>query len=718
MNPGRIRRAHILTRSKKIEVPENIIYFDTEARVNTDDSAFIEQVLAGDTVEKEHDTFLICACFSRRSRDRWVDYHGRNFKRRFWRAVDDWTQEGRKTWIMAHNAKYDALAAGAVYWLVRRGYKVIAFSDDNPFLMKLTKPGKVKSKTILIISSTNYYKNSLAELGEIFQLPKLDAAFNAGLTEAIKYCRRDVEILKTAMDHFIQFIQREGLGSYAQTIAGQAFTAYRHRFMLDDIYIHADKRALDVERAAYSGGRTEAWIMGAAPEKTFVLDVNSQYPAVMLEHNYPVMLKTIRDRLDLETAAEMIRAGLLLVAECDIDTNIPIFPVKAGRLIFPVGSYTTALTTPEISAGISRGIIKGIRNACIYEGAPIFREYVEYFYKARLEAKAAGDRVHDLMYKLFLNSLYGKFGQRAIDWELVGEAPPDIVQVDQVFDINSGTRRMVKIFGGSVFQSIKKEGLEAESTNSFPAIAAHVTAHARMLLWSYIETAGFNNIYYMDTDSLFVNAAGLDRLQAAGSVDPSRLGALKLEKEGDLIVHGVKDYIFNGKEKIKGISKSAIRISETEFIINQWASLSTMIRDGKTDGYKNMLVKKQLSRQYHKGNIMPGGWIAPLILDGGIFKPDPLADNYSTLKSVYCPDQISLEQQQQREAARLDQEQRKAARRLIVQLGGVNDPDYETIPRWARRKKGYTLGELVQELAGEGYPLPDSEALYEFINKL
>lgn len=708
----------MLTRSKKVEIPENIIYFDTEARVETDDTLYIEQVLAGDTVEKQHDTYLICACFSRRRRYRWQDYHGRNFKRRFWRAVDDWTQEGRKTWIMAHNAKYDVLAAGAVHWLVRRGYQVMSFSDDSPFLMKLVKPGEVKNKTIMIISSTNYYKNSLAELGEIFQLPKLDAAFNAGLKEAITYCRRDVEILKTAMEHFITFIQQEDLGNFAQTIAGQAFTSYRHRFLSHEIYIHADPRALAIERAAYSGGRTEAWIMGDAPEKTYVLDVNSQYPAVMMDHEYPVMLKTIRNNLDLDTAAAMIAAGLLLVAECEVDTPDPIFPVKAGRLIFPVGQFSTTLTTPEISAGINRGIIKSLKNVCVYEGAPIFGGYVDYFYHARLEAKAAGDRVHDLMYKLFLNSLYGKFGQKSIDWELVGEAPPDLVAVEQVFDVDSGTRRTVKTFGGSVFKSVKKEGLEAEAMNSFPAIAAHVTAYARMLLYRYIEVAGYSNVYYMDTDSLFVNAAGLDRLQAAGAVDPSRLGALKLETEGDLIVHGVKDYIFNGKEKIKGISKNAIRISETDFVVTQWASLSTMLRDGTTDGYKNILVKKHLSRRYQKGNVLPGGWVAPLVMDGGIFKPDPLAENYGILRAEYCPDEIAAEKQQQRESIRWDQQQQREIRRLVVSLGGINDQDYESIPRWAKRKQGFTLAEIAQEMSGRGYPLEDGEALYKLMQEI
>lgn len=700
------------------EIPENIIYFDTEARVETDDTLYIDKVLSGVTVIKEHDTYLICACFSRRARDTWKDYHGRNFKRRFWHDVDAWTQEGRKSWIFAHNAKYDTLAAGAVFWLVKKGYTVKSFSDDNPFLMKLSKPGKNKSKTIMIVSSTNYYKNSLADLGDIFGLPKLEAAFNAPLKEAITYCRRDVEILKIAMEHFINFVTTEDLGNFAQTIAGQAFNAFRHKFMTHDIFIHTDRRAMAIERAAYSGGRTEAWIIGEAPEKTYVLDVNSEYPAVMMEYKYPTMLKSIRNSMDLDTAISFIAKGFLIICEAEVDTDVPIYPIKAGRLIFPVGKYRTTLSTPEILAGIKRGIITRLENVCIYEGEPIFREYVDYFYHSRLAAKADGDKVHDLMYKLLLNSLYGKFGQKAIDWEKVGEAPPDVVSVENIFDIETRSRRMVKIFGGSVFQSLPKEGVAAEAFNSFPAIAAHVTAYARMMLWNYIETAGHNNIFYMDTDSLFVNKTGLDRLEESGVVDPKRLGALKLEKEGDLKVFGVKDYIFNGKEKIKGISKNAIRINETDFIVNTWASLSTMIRDGKTDGYKNILVKKHLKREYTKGNIMPGGWVAPLVMEGGLFELDPNAENMHILKQTYCPEQIQAEQQQQREILKFEQDRKKEIRKLIRHMGGVNDTDYESIPAWARRKYGYTLGELAQELSGRGYPVEDGEALYNLIINL
>ena len=180
----------------------------------------------------------------------------------------------------------------------------------------------------------------------------------------------------------------------------------------------------------------------------------------------------------------------------------------------------------------------------------------------------------------------------------------------------------------------------------------------------------------------------------------------------------MKDYVFNGKAKIKGISKNAIKISETDYIVNQWASLSTMLRDGTTDGYKNMLVKKHLSREYTKGNIMPGGWVAPLIMDGGIFEPDPAAVNLQALKENYCKDELQFERQQHRELIKLDQNRKKEIRKLIRDLGGINDPDYESIPNWARRKYGFTLGELAQELSGRGYPVEDGEELYKMINDL
>jgi DNA polymerase elongation subunit (family B) len=204
-------------------------------------------------------------------------------------------------------------------------------------------------------------------------------------------------------------------------------------------------------------------------------------------------------------------------------------------LIFPVGNFETFLSTPEIIYALEHGHIKKVLAINIYEKANIFSEYVEYFYNMRLEAKAKGDEVRTLLYKLFLNSLYGKFGQKSNHWEKVGEADPTEVKLERIYDVDTKKFITVKIFGGGIFRKNDLEEGENESFYSFPAIASHVTSYARMLLWKYIETAGIENVYYTDTDSLFVNLEGYKNLEKANYLNEDTLGLLKLEYQSRLL---------------------------------------------------------------------------------------------------------------------------------------------------------------------------------------
>jgi len=270
--------------------------------------------------------------------------------------------------------------------------------------------------------------------------------------------------------------------------------------------------------------------------------------------------------------------------------------------------------------GFKRGIIKRIVNVCVYEGAHIFADYVRYFYDARLQAKAKKDSVHDMLFKLFMNALYGKFGQKNIVWEKIADADPTKVSTMYVQDAEHG-RYLVKTFGGGVWVQNQDED-EEEAFNSFPAIAAHVTAHARMRLWAYIEAAGIQNVHYMDTDSLFVTMEGFRKLEAAGIIDSKRLGSLKKEKEGRMVLYGCKDYEFNDYSnpkqldaehliKIKGVSANSVEVEpdadgHKRFVSTVWHGFSEYLRQGSLYKYANRLQLKVLKREYTKGNIVNG----------------------------------------------------------------------------------------------------------------
>jgi hypothetical protein len=626
----------------KTETPKNLIFFDTESEVEIEiNDQERARALKGETVEKEHKLILLIASFTRANKKgeynfNDVVYQDQDIAKNFWIDVDKFTKSKTKTLIFAHNMKYDSLVSNAVTNLVDLNYKVTGFSDNTPFFLNFEKKQcpcgshnlmeddgeiycydcitkikkqKMEKKTVNLLSSTNYYQFSLDKLGKAFNLEKGKADFNSDNMEGlIEYCKQDVNILRTAMLGFIDFIKKEDLGNFKITIAGQSFTSYRHRFMSKEILIHRDKKSLILERGAYCGGRNEVFNLGEIKNDIYYVDVNSMYPSVMMDEEYPTKLVSYRERVDIDDLKYLIKEGYLICGNFMVETETPVYPKKEKRLIFPVGTFETFLSTPEIIYALEHNHIKKVIAINIYEKANIFSEYVEYFYNMRLEAKAKGDEVRTLLYKLFLNSLYGKFGQKSNHWEKVGEAEPTEVKLERIYDVDTKKFITVKIFGGGIFRKNDLEEGENESFYSFPAIASHVTSYARMLLWKYIETAGIENVYYTDTDSLFVNLEGYKNLEKANFLNEDTLGLLKLEYQADYLdIRGCKDYTlkYSGKvvDKIKGVSKNSKKINDNTFLSIQWQGYTKGLRNNSLDGYSNNVMVKKLKREYTKGII-------------------------------------------------------------------------------------------------------------------
>lgn len=627
---------HYLPRNQANRIPEHLVYFDTESATETGfPDAEVEQFredIRNETprqdrwgmtlsathadVTHHHRHYLTVACFVDRGSESWRHYDGDQLSE-FWPDVSQFVTSKRTVTVIAHNARYDVLVSGAVPQLVALGWKVMSFSETNPFFMTLENG----TRKIEIISSTNYFTvASIKALGEMLNLPKLEQDYASDdPAEALQYCTRDVEILKKTMESLLTLIKTENLGNFAFTIAGLSFNAFRHLFMKEQaISIHRFVEPLKTERQAYCGGRNEAWQLGKIQGAVHVYDVNSMYPYVMQENKYPVKLLSRYQRSMKPAEIEsLLKRGYLIVADTHVITNEPCFPLKDERLLFPVGRFWTSLATPEIRYGLDHGLIDEFMNVNVYQGKKLFVDFVDYFYQKRLDAKAAGNKIMDYFYKILLNSLYGKFGQKSLIFELLETGIDPVECYDQqIYNMKTHQREMYKVFGGSMFVKVEKPDGENESKHSFPAIAAHVTSYARMLLWQYIEIAGRENIYYMDTDSLFVNDAGSQRLQDAGVVSATELGKIKLERtEQSCELRGCKDYTLGDITKIKGVPKSAMQLDSNHFLSAQWPGLAAAIKTGKLDSYGTKLILKHLTREYKKGIIESSGRVTPFLMN-------------------------------------------------------------------------------------------------------
>lgn len=514
-----------------------------------------------------------------------------------------------KVYTFAHNWQYDAAMLSIDTVLPELGFTVTKLLvDSNIFILD----ARIGNKTLALRDTTNLYPFALGSLGEVFGIPKLE--YPDGITDEsvwVEYCKRDVSIVREAVMRWLAFIGEHDLGNIQPTLASQAFTAYRHRFMGARILVHANLESLALERDSYHGGRVECFYVGQYNEPVVSMDVNAMYPFVMSCEVYPTKLKALVNNL---TPAQL--DGYLndycVTARVHIDTDEPVYPFKhEKRLIFPVGSFTTTLSTPELVHALERGHVKAVYQASLFEYASIFESYVDYFYALRQTYKSAGNSTYSYIAKLFLNSLYGKFGQSARGWVYSDEdeEPPN----GELFWYVAAFDNPDIVKHRSLFGRVQKLIREGESYNSCPAIAAHVTAYARMYLWEIIQRAGPNNVLYCDTDSVFVTTDGSRNI--AHYVGETRIGGLKIETVGESIkINGLKDYEFAGKRVLKGISSRAVQIDEHTYRQQQFAKWSVLVSLGVSGKILVRDTVKHLARRYTKGEVGPEGWVTPYCL--------------------------------------------------------------------------------------------------------
>jgi len=283
--------------------------------------------------------------------------------------------------------------------------------------------------------------------------------------------------------------------------------------------------------------------------------------------------------------------------------------VRDDKLIFPVGRFKAQLTTPELNYGYQIGAIRAIHRVAVYERAVLFQRFVDDLHGRRADCIRAGDTVGAWHFKKLLNSFYGKWGQNGRKWRTVGACDPDRLEVEDWIDAQTEAVSKRRYFGG-VVQELEMAG---ESFESHPAIAAHITAHARLELFNIIQHVGTKHYFYCDTDAVLVDQVGFERLK--DRIDAVRLGGLKVAGHyRDIVIHGPKDYVLDGKVTLKGVRPSANQIADATYEQERWSSLKGLIRESSVDAPLTRRIVKHLSRTYTKGTVTVDGHVQPFVL--------------------------------------------------------------------------------------------------------
>ena len=540
------KREHVLTKNRITWVPQRLLFFDTESYLKDVSETEIQHTFRLGTA-----IYVEITKAGKEKKRKVYKYHSKD---EFLNIILSLVYQKTPLYVFAANIWYDLRNTDVLTRLIDNGFEITTFINKARVVIIHVKG---KEGTVFFLDTLNYLPFSVRQLGEKIGKPKLKVDFDrVDDKRLMRYCLRDTEIITDSILGWIRFIHKENLGGFAKSLASQALAAFRHRFMHHRIMIHNKKHIIELERAGYFGGRTECFYIGEVKESPiYDLDVNSMYPYVMANYDVPIRHVGYKEGINVDKLGHLLDK-YCIIAEVEVKTDKPYYPLKKkGKCIYPIGRFTTTLPSASLMRAYKCGHIKRVNKMAAYLKAIIFNDYVTYFYNLKEKARKEGKKIDYTLAKLFLNSLYGKFGQRVDKVISSGELKKTKWGREEIYYRETGKHTVINYLGNR-FEELE---LNAEDGwNTFVAIAAHITDYARNVLVDYIEKAGWENVYYCDTDSLFVNEKGYQRLQ--DDLSDVELGKLKLEKKiNHLVIYGLKDYIADNTIKIKGIPQRAVK---------------------------------------------------------------------------------------------------------------------------------------------------------------
>lgn len=453
----------------------------------------------------------------------------------------------KRSKVFFHNLKFDG--EFIVQYLYRAGYRYVEDrkqAGTKTFTTLISNMGAwytieiffevedgVATRKATIHDSLKILNFSVDQIAKDFALPisKLELDYTATreigheLTpHEIDYIRNDVEIMARALNTmFSQGHTKITIGSDALAYYKKLTPNFRKHFPELTPQTDADIRA------SYKGGFTylSPVHQNEITGKGITLDINSAYPAALHNEVLPYGEPQYFDgayEYDPEYPLYVIK----LTCSFNLKPGkIPSIQLKRNISFRPNEYIETSngqivelcLTSPDYELFLEQYDVQDIEflGGYKFKGATgLFTKYIDYWIGEKIKNKKAGNKAQTLISKLFLNSLYGKFG----------------------LNVNSGTKKPVIVDGLLRYVYVDADD---ERKPIYIPVATFTTAYVRKFIitssqtirdWS-LEHKGYDAYVYSDTDSIhcLLDRDDLEDLSQFMKIDDYELGAWAFEVE-------------------------------------------------------------------------------------------------------------------------------------------------------------------------------------------
>jgi hypothetical protein len=562
---NRERQNHWIRHNHQNRIPSRWIAFDTEARKEQHSDGETQSWRLGCAVKWRTDL----------ATGNQAVYSGFDTPAELWQWVTGFCKPKTRTVVWAHNLGYDIRISQAMELLPELGWRL---DWCNLGAQVSTMTWRSDQGTLTFADLTAWLPMSLEKVGELVGIPKMRMP-NAHTSRKgwVEYCMNDVRILHKAVDEIVSFVRSEDLGNWQPTGAGMAFATWRHKFLSHKVLVHNDMDAIAAERAAMHTGRAEAWKHGTLKGDIWTeLDLRQAYVHIARDTDLPTKLKWHTGPLTLRQYDEL-RGRFRVLVRAEVRTAVPAVPCNVGgRVIWPVGTFTTWLWDCELDMALDSAEQVIIRESYVYTRAPVLAEWAAWVLDVQRWDDEKASPVIKRWIKHSGRTLIGRIALRTASWAVWGSNPEQEAGISYIVDAETGTiNRLMHVGEQTMVEEARVEGQD-----SLPQITGYIMSESRRVLWTAMVVAGLDNIAHVDTDSILVNSAGLARLsQHYGELFASMWQPKATYRV--LTVYGPRNYRAGYDRKVSGIPKQAVEVEPNTFAGESWSSMAGDMAAGR-----------------------------------------------------------------------------------------------------------------------------------------
>lgn len=553
-----MRAPHYLTPLLTTRIPRCHFAFDCETRAERKHGRYAHRWVCGAAAEGRLDA---------------DGYWGNDYPIDFatpehlWAFITGARRDDKLMVVWAHNLSFDLRVSEALRWLPVYGYtlEAIVLEKTASWASFISDHGNM---TVCDLHS--WLPVPLAKVGAAVGRGRGKVKYGTATREQlVEHCLNDTLITIEAVGQIVEWLDANEAGSFRPTGSGQSHAMWRRKWLpRKTVLVHGDDLALERERVAMWTGRAEAWRWGKLTGPLYEHDLNLAYCRIAAGYPVPVKLVQRTGRTSVESYLEQVKRYAVL-ADVTIETDIPVVPTsQEGRVFWPVGRFNTTLWNPELDLAIGAGANVTIHRTWRYIRADVLRGMAEYIIGALDGDSRAPQEVVRLVLKHWARTLVGRCALRYREWDDFGEVGSMGLSLSTLYDDDTGHMTDLLQVGYRVMELTDL----AEADSSVPQITGWVMSQARAILWTVMRVAGLENVYYVDTDSVLVNAEGHRRLEANGTVQEAGHLIAKASFTNAQI-YGPRNLTLEGERRISGIPKRAIQTGELSFDGEVWSGL-------------------------------------------------------------------------------------------------------------------------------------------------